>query len=60
METEITTKYRHLVEHVLAMDGDPYLEGHPEWVEIFEEARTGFEIREAAVLTANDLRGGSL
>lgn len=28
-----------LAEHVLAMADDAYLIGHPEWVEIVEEAR---------------------
>lgn len=29
----------HLAEHVLAMADDAYLTGHPEWIEIVEEAR---------------------
>ena len=29
-----------LANHILAMDGDPYLLGHLEWSEIMEEART--------------------
>ena len=28
-----------LAEHVLAMDGDAYLNGHPEWAEIIREAK---------------------
>ncbi len=28
-----------LAEHVLAMADDAYLVGHPEWIEIVEEAR---------------------
>ncbi len=36
-----------LAEHVLAMADDAYLVGHPEWVEIVEEARKaiGADIR---------------
>jgi hypothetical protein len=28
-----------LAEHIVAMAGDTYLEGHPEWQEIVSEAR---------------------
>jgi|GEM_PF-6255510 len=29
-----------LIEHILAMADDNYLDGHPEWIEIVKEART--------------------
>ena len=32
-----------LAKHIVAMENDPYLEGHPEWVEILEEAKAILE-----------------
>lgn len=34
----------NLAEHIEAMTGDPYLEGHPEWNAIADEARGLFMV----------------
>ena len=33
-----------LALHVLALEGDPYMEGHPEWQEIIEDARLVLDV----------------
>jgi hypothetical protein len=37
-----------IVKHVLAMENDPYLCGHPEWVAICEEARAALNLKGGA------------
>ena len=47
---------RRLIDHILAMKDDAYLVGHPEWLEIVEEANDLGEYLSADEISSNEPR----
>jgi len=50
MNDEAANAFRALADHVLAMEGDVFLDGHPEWETIVADARTAINLDAGDVL----------